>query len=188
MRRRIRSRASAPRSASSGTPTASGMSDWKPPAAALEHWRALLHLGYLDPEDQPRSPTACLRHGRAGDHAREHPWPPLLPLRRKHAMLTHPTIDQLRALRLDGMAEAFVELQSQDARPISHLPAGWRCCSIARRRIAALSGSRAGCAMRSSATARRRSRTSTIVPPDGSTRRCSSNWPPAAGSPSIATC
>jgi len=29
-------------------------------------------------------------------------------------MLTHPTIDQLRALRLDGMAEAFVELQSQD--------------------------------------------------------------------------
>ena len=28
-------------------------------------------------------------------------------------MLTHPTIDQLRALRLDGMAEAFVELQSQ---------------------------------------------------------------------------
>ena len=29
-------------------------------------------------------------------------------------MLTHPTIDQLRALKLDGMAEAFVELQSQD--------------------------------------------------------------------------
>ena len=27
-------------------------------------WRALLRLGYLDPEDQPRSPTACLRHGR----------------------------------------------------------------------------------------------------------------------------
>ncbi len=24
-------------------------------------WRALLHFGYLDPEDQPRSPTACLR-------------------------------------------------------------------------------------------------------------------------------
>ena len=35
-------------------------------------------------------------------------------------MLTHPTIDQLRALRLDGMVEAFVELQSQDAasRPL----------------------------------------------------------------------
>ena len=30
-------------------------------------------------------------------------------------MLNHPTIDQLRALRLDGMADAFVELQSQDA-------------------------------------------------------------------------
>jgi DNA replication protein DnaC len=36
-------------------------------------------------------------------------------------MLTHPTLDQLRALKLDGMAEAFVELQSQDtARDLSH--------------------------------------------------------------------
>jgi len=36
-------------------------------------------------------------------------------------MLTHPTLDQLRALRLDGMADAFVELQSQDnARDLSH--------------------------------------------------------------------
>ena len=25
-------------------------------------------------------------------------------------MLTHPTLDQLRALKLDGMAQAFVEL------------------------------------------------------------------------------
>ena len=39
-------------------------------------------------------------------------------------MLNHPTIDQLRALRLDGMADAFVELQSQDAaRDLS--PAEW---------------------------------------------------------------
>jgi len=29
-------------------------------------------------------------------------------------MLTHPTIEQLRALKLDGMADAFIELQSQD--------------------------------------------------------------------------
>ena len=29
-------------------------------------------------------------------------------------MLTHPTIDQLRELKLDGMADAFVELQAQD--------------------------------------------------------------------------
>src|SRR2546423_1664975 len=36
-------------------------------------------------------------------------------------MLTHPTLDQLRALKLDGMADAFVELQSQDnARDLSH--------------------------------------------------------------------
>jgi DNA replication protein DnaC len=30
-------------------------------------------------------------------------------------MLDHPTLDHLKALRLDGMAEAFCELQSQDA-------------------------------------------------------------------------
>ena len=36
-------------------------------------------------------------------------------------MLMHPTLDQLRALKLDGMADAFVELQSQDnARDLSH--------------------------------------------------------------------
>ena len=29
-------------------------------------------------------------------------------------MLTHPTLDNLKALRLDGMAEAFCELQSRD--------------------------------------------------------------------------
>ena len=29
-------------------------------------------------------------------------------------MLTHPTLDQLRALKLDGMAEAFVELEAQE--------------------------------------------------------------------------
>ena len=30
-------------------------------------------------------------------------------------MLPHPTLDQLKALKLDGMAEAFIELESQDA-------------------------------------------------------------------------
>jgi DNA replication protein DnaC len=36
-------------------------------------------------------------------------------------MLTHPTLDQLRALKLDGMADAFLELQQQDAaRDLTH--------------------------------------------------------------------
>jgi DNA replication protein DnaC len=30
-------------------------------------------------------------------------------------MLTHPTLNQLKALKLDGMADAFVEMQTQDA-------------------------------------------------------------------------
>jgi hypothetical protein len=39
-------------------------------------------------------------------------------------MLTHPTLDQLRALRLDGMAEAFAELQARDG--VDDLPhADW---------------------------------------------------------------
>ena len=29
-------------------------------------------------------------------------------------MLDHPTLDQLKTLRLDGMAEAFTEMQKQD--------------------------------------------------------------------------
>jgi len=36
-------------------------------------------------------------------------------------MLTHPTINQLRELKLDGMADAFVEFEQQDkARELSH--------------------------------------------------------------------
>jgi DNA replication protein DnaC len=36
-------------------------------------------------------------------------------------MLTHPTIDHMRALKLDGMADAFVDLQTQDrARDLDH--------------------------------------------------------------------
>jgi hypothetical protein len=36
-------------------------------------------------------------------------------------MLTHPTLDQLRALRLDGMAAAFAELEAQEeARNLTH--------------------------------------------------------------------
>ncbi len=46
-------------------------------------------------------------------------------------MLTHPTLDQLRALRLDGMADAFVELQSQDrARDLA--PAEWLALMLDR--------------------------------------------------------
>ncbi len=36
-------------------------------------------------------------------------------------MLTHPTIDQLRTLKLDGMADAFGDLQAQDrAKDLDH--------------------------------------------------------------------
>ena len=36
-------------------------------------------------------------------------------------MLMHPTLDQLRALKLDGMADAFVELQAQgQAADLAH--------------------------------------------------------------------
>lgn len=49
-------------------------------------------------------------------------------------MLTHPTIDQLRSLKLDGMADAFVELQSQDgARDLS--PAEWLALLLDRETV-----------------------------------------------------
>ena len=36
-------------------------------------------------------------------------------------MLTHPTLEQMRALKLDGMAEAFIELEAEDrAKDLSH--------------------------------------------------------------------
>jgi DNA replication protein DnaC len=46
-------------------------------------------------------------------------------------MLTHPTLDQLRELKLDGMAEAFAELAQQDAaRDLGH--AEWLALLIDR--------------------------------------------------------
>ena len=46
-------------------------------------------------------------------------------------MLKHPTLDQLRALKLDGMADAFAELEAQDkARDLGH--AEWLALLIDR--------------------------------------------------------
>jgi uncharacterized protein YdiU (UPF0061 family) len=46
-------------------------------------------------------------------------------------MLKHPTLDQLREMKLDGMANAFVELAEQDnARDLGH--AEWLALLIDR--------------------------------------------------------
>src|SRR6516162_10810400 len=46
-------------------------------------------------------------------------------------MLTHPTLEQLQALKLDGMADAFIELAQQDiAKDLSH--AEWLALLIDR--------------------------------------------------------
>ena len=46
-------------------------------------------------------------------------------------MLKHPTLDHLRAMKLDGMADAFVELAQQDnARDLGH--AEWLALLIDR--------------------------------------------------------
>jgi hypothetical protein len=103
-------------------------------------------------------------------------------------MLTHPTLDQLRALRLDGMAEAFAELQAQDgARDLPH--ADWLALLIDRevadrntRRF------RPGCGPRHCAMSAPPSRTSTTARRASSTGRCSSGSPPAPGSRSAAIC
>ena len=71
-------------------------------------------------------------------------------------MLTHPTLDQLRALRLDGMAEAFAELQAQDARQGPRpTPTGSRCCSTASWPTATPGASSAGSRAAGAAPGRR---------------------------------
>src|SRR5262245_29278228 len=101
-------------------------------------------------------------------------------------MLTHPTLDQLRAMKLDGMAQAFVELEAQDeVRNLAH--AEWLALLLdreaANRNTKCFQTRRPGCG-----TAKPRSRTSTTARRAGSTKRCSSSWPLAAGSPSTAAC
>jgi hypothetical protein len=105
-------------------------------------------------------------------------------------MLTHPTLDQLRALKLDGMADAFVELQSQDnARDLSH--AEWLALLLDRE-AAKRDTSRFQSRLRS---AKLRHSQAAIEDVDyraarrlDKTKLCSSSSPPAAGSPSTATC
>ena len=49
-------------------------------------------------------------------------------------MLTHPTLDQLRALQARRHGRRLRRTADRRTVPrISHLPNGWRCCSIARR-------------------------------------------------------
>jgi len=49
-------------------------------------------------------------------------------------MLTHPTVNLLRELKLDGMAEAFAELQQQDrAKDLGH--AEWLALLIDREAV-----------------------------------------------------
>jgi hypothetical protein len=102
-------------------------------------------------------------------------------------MLTHPTLDQLRALKLDGMAQAFVELEAQEeVRNLTH--AEWFALLLDRE-VANRNTRRfqtrlpLGCD-----TAKPPSRTSITAPRGGSTKHCSSSWRHAAGSPSTAGC
>ncbi len=49
-------------------------------------------------------------------------------------MLNHPTLQQMRALKLDGMAEAFIELETQDrAKDLSH--AEWLALLLDRETV-----------------------------------------------------
>ncbi len=155
---------------------------WRRPASARSDRGAVLLLGQFDPEEQPPSQTARTRRGRARDPARQYPRPRLLPLKGK-TMLTHPTLDQLRAMKLDGMAEAFVELADAGRRRRSRtMPNGSACWSTARSPAAIPDGSRPACARPNCATSAPPSKTSTSAPRANSTGPCSSNSPPGAGS------
>jgi hypothetical protein len=103
-------------------------------------------------------------------------------------MLTHPTLDQLRALKLDGMAQAFVELEAQEeARNLTH--AEWLALLLDRE-VGNRNTRRFQIRLRA---ARLRHSQAAIEDVDYrtrgvSTKHCSSSWRRAAGSPSAADC
>ena len=103
-------------------------------------------------------------------------------------MLDHPTHDQLRSLKLDGMADAFAELQGRDdTTDLSH--AEWLGLLIDRE--AASRGTkkvRPGCALPGCAMSGPASRTWITEPRGSSTGPCSRTLPPASGSTNAATC
>ena len=72
-----------------------------------------------------RTPAAKARRGRGADPSPQHPWPALLPLGEAD-LLKHPTLDQLHALGLYGMAKAFVELADAPRRTDSAITNGSR--------------------------------------------------------------
>src|SRR5665213_2103690 len=78
--------------------------------ARHRHRRAHLRFGQIHPRQpsRPASPAKA-RHGRNADPTRQHPWSALLQLGETN-LLKHPTLDQLHALGLHGMAKAFAEI------------------------------------------------------------------------------
>ena len=99
-------------------------------------------------------------------------------------MLTHPTLDQLRALKLDGIADAFIELEQQDAaKDLTH--AEWLALLLGRE-IANRTTKRRQIRLRARLRyARPRSRTSTTAR-NGSSAKRSSSSRLAAGLPTNA--
>ena len=82
-------------------------------------------------------------------------------------MLTHPTLDQLQALGLHGMARAFAELAADPTLPDSPMPNGSALLLDRETTDRSIGGSRLVCAMRGCAT-RPRSRMSITAPHAGS--------------------
>ena len=96
-------------------------------------------------------------------------------------MLQHPTLDQLKHLKLNGMARAFTELgDNAQAGELDH--AQWLALLLDReeaerndRRLTYRLSATPACAIRS--------KTSTTAAPGASTKPSSSNWREANGSP-----
>jgi hypothetical protein len=101
-------------------------------------------------------------------------------------LLTHPTLDLLRQLGLNGMAKAFGEIEaSGEAAALTHPE--WLAllldqeASYRRDRRLHIACDMPGCAIKL------RSKMSTTAPPAGSTGPCSKSSPRAAGSTHMRT-
>ena len=103
-------------------------------------------------------------------------------------MLAHPTLDQLKNLKLHGMARAFAELgDNPQAGELDH--AQWLAL-LHDREQAERDDRRLAYRLRNAeprATPMPRSRTSITAPPGTSTKPSSSSWQEASGSPANRT-
>ncbi len=186
---RIPSTATAPASASCGSASATATRGSRRRARARRGRRALVPPRRLDPQERarPHPPSSPPRRSRRRRPTRERPRAATTTTE-ENPMLNEPTLEKLKAMRLDALADAWREQQQKP--DVAELAFDERFGAARRRRVARTartSGSAAASRRPSCGSARPASRTSTTRRAANSTALSSASSPPAAGWPSTRT-